>query len=533
MIRLVETFSATKNNIKELPLTESTLTEEKTGKVYETKKKYRVDVSRFTKNLNERIYSKTLWEKVIKDQRHIWEGSFALADHPTDEGSFKDVMGVWSNLHINEASGTVKADITFVGTYGAKAIEILEAGGKIGFSSSGFGDLKEDGCTVDENTYMIERVADCVLNPSQQVFGTIQDAIEEKTTNYMKDPLKENIKMSVKQSKLEEKIFKTTIEGYLNEIKNSQKLPSQKLKEYKELLTYFSEEDTSDLKKSIEDEIEGVEDEIEESVSTISSFKETFGTHNPEDFKEGLTKLALETQLNEKQVADWKMIAENLQETILNLQTELKSRPTLEQYDSLVTSKKELKERYVKRIETLQKVSSEKEKNLDENARIYEEMLNEIKKAVKTIKETEAKLFEAKKQNKQLILEISSLKKEMLDKNKFFEKTIAEITAVPEVKIAKTNEQFRNFTESNKIEQYYNDLERQHGKAILRYKEKILGCKTLFEAMRIYTSALVEMSDNIYTIKTGDVKENKKMVESATGIKIGSKRTLNKPETWE
>lgn len=533
MIRLVETFSATKNNIKELPLTESTLTEEKTGKVYETKKKYRVDVSRFSKNLNERIYSKPLWERVIKDQKHIWEGSFALADHPTDEGSFKDVMGVWSNLHISEASDTVKADITFVGPYGSKAIEILEAGGKIGFSSSGFGDLKEDGCTVDENTYMIERVADCVLNPSQQVFGTIQDAIEEKTTNYMKDPLKENIKMSVKQSKLEEKIFKTTIEGYLNEIKNSKKLPSLKLKEYKELLSYFSEEDTSDLKKSVEDEIEEVENEIEESVSAISSFKETFGTNNPEDFKEGLSKLAIETQLNEKQVADWKKIAENLQETILNLQTELKSRPTLEQYESLVSSKEKFREKYLKRIETLQKISNGKEKNLDENAKIYKEMLNEIKRAIKTVKETEAELLEAKKMNKQLLLEVSSLKEDISNRNKFFEKTVSELTAIPEVKIAKTNEQFKNFTESNKIEKYYNDLERQHGKSILRYKEKILGCKTLFEAMRVYTSALVEMSDNLYTLKTGDARENRRRVENATGIKIVGAKALNKPETWE
>jgi hypothetical protein len=42
---------------------------------------------------------------------------------------------------------------------------------------------KEDGKTVDESTYQIERIADCVLNPSQQVYGTIQDAIEEIRKN--------------------------------------------------------------------------------------------------------------------------------------------------------------------------------------------------------------------------------------------------------------------------------------------------------------------------------------------------------------
>ena len=247
MRKLIESFSYAKKDIKELPLTENVFIEKDTGIKHETKKKYRVDVSRFTENLNNRIYSKSLWENVVKNQKHIWEGSFALADHPADEGSFKDVMGVWSNLHVNEETETVRADITFVGKDGAKAVEILEAGGKIGFSSSGFGDLKEDGKTVDESTYQIERIADCVLNPSQQVYGTIKDAIEEKTTNYsstIKEDTKEHIKMSSnKLSKFEERKFRESIDFYLAEALKEDKTPDVRLKELNELMTYFDEGD--------------------------------------------------------------------------------------------------------------------------------------------------------------------------------------------------------------------------------------------------------------------------------------------------
>ncbi len=532
MMRLVENFSAYKKNIQELPLTEATIVDK--DKVYETKKKYRVDVSRFTENLNNRIYSKPLWEKVISNQKNIWEGSFALADHPADEGSFKDVMGVWSNLHINEKSNTVKADVTFVGPYGQKAIEILEAGGKIGFSSSGFGDLKEDGKTVDENSYQIERIADCVLNPSQQVYGTIQDAIEENSKSTGKEAIKEHVKMSTnKQSKFEERKFKEAVGSYFTEIKTAQYSPDKKLEELTELLSYFDDSSPKELKEQIEKEIEATNMEIKEALSKVTSLKETFGTNNPEEFKEGFSKLATETTLYERQVEDWKKLAEKLQGTIAELKEELELRPSKDKLEDSSLRVKFVKEQALLKEKKLTTYLEQKEKLLDRNSSIHSEVLKELAKKTNELKESEIINAELLSKNNELLKEVSALKKSIVTSTKLYERKIQELTALPTVKHTDPKTMFNNFNENSKVVNYYNDLEKQHGKNILPYKEKILTCKTVFEAMRVYNTALVEMSNSLYTYTTGDVNENKSRIEEATGKTITHSRVLNKPEGWE
>ena len=539
MKRLIESFSINRKDVQELPVIERALVEASDGKKYETKKKYRVDVSRFIENLNNRVYSKKLWENVIGNQKHIWEGSFALADHPEDEGSFKDVMGVWSNLHINENTETVKADITFVGPYGAKAQEILEAGGKIGFSSSGFGDLKEDGKTVDENTYQIERIADCVLNPSQKVYGSIQDeikdSVETKPTNSIseKDEKKEHVKMSAnKQSKFEERRFRETIESYFSSLEEGVHSPDSKLKELKELLSYFDESSPVDLREKIETEISNTEAVIQESVKKAHALKETFGTDNPDEFKEGFSKLATETQLYERQADDWKKIAETLQVSIKELKEELDARPTVEQYENALASVKETKKHFIKKLNTASSLLNNKEKNLNENAKIYKEMVKELQEAYSKLASETKKSASLKEEVKVLTKTVSDLKEFNEDQMNVFKSKIKEMTALPEVKHVHQKEMFKHYNENSKVKSYYEDLERQHGKEILPFKEKILGCKTLFEAMRIYTNALAEMSASLYTIHTGDEAENRTLVESATNSKISHKRELNLPEGW-
>jgi hypothetical protein len=534
MMRLVENFSAYKKNIQELPLTEATVVDK--DKVYETKKKFRVDISRFTENLNNRIYSVPLWKRVINEQKNLWEGSFALADHPADEGSFKDVMGVWSNLHINEKTQTVKADVTFVGPYGQKAIEILEAGGKIGFSSSGFGDLKEDGKTVDESTYQIERIADCVLNPSQQVYGTIQDAIEENVNTNLndKEAIKEHVKMSAnKQSKLEERKFRELIESYYTGIKVGSYSPDKKLEELNELLSYFDETSPKELKEKIEKEIEETNKEIKEAIVKATSLKETFGTNNPEEFKEGFSKLATETSLYERQVEDWKKLAENLQNTITELKSELDKRPTADKLEDSSLRARFVKERYREKEMNLVKELNEAKKALEQTKKIQTQVLKELSGKVTELKESEVINMELLFKNKELLKENASLKRSVLEEKDNLKRKVTELTALPEVKHTDPKTMFRGFSENKKVLNYYNDLEKQHGKNILPYKEKILTCKTVFEAMRVYNTALVEMSNSLYTYTSGDLKENKSRIEEATGTVITHSRVLNKPEGWE
>lgn len=134
-------------------------------------------------NGNGRAYTLPLWKNVVENQRDIWQGGVGLADHPIaddDPGEFKTSAIIWYDMMIDEANKLIWAIGSFVGTYGRLAQEIIEKGGKVGFSTSGFGEMMRDGVTVNPDTYQIERVADIVTNPSQSVYGLYTEAPHEK-----------------------------------------------------------------------------------------------------------------------------------------------------------------------------------------------------------------------------------------------------------------------------------------------------------------------------------------------------------------
>jgi hypothetical protein len=126
-------------------------------------------------NGNKRVYTKKLWENVRDRQQSTWKRMFGLVDHPiadNDPGLFKDAGIVWLDMDVGD-DGVVYGYGTFVGK-GKVAEEILEAGGRVGFSSSGFGDVDKYTHEVDPETYVIERLADIVNNPSQGVYGSAE-----------------------------------------------------------------------------------------------------------------------------------------------------------------------------------------------------------------------------------------------------------------------------------------------------------------------------------------------------------------------
>lgn len=134
-------------------------------------------------NGNGRVYGLPLWKNVVENQRHIWQGGVGLADHPKDDddpGEFKTSAIIWYDMMIDEANKLIWAIGSFVGTYGRLAQEIIEKGGKVGFSTSGFGELEFDKKTVNPDTFQIERVADIVTNPSQSVYGNYLESPHEK-----------------------------------------------------------------------------------------------------------------------------------------------------------------------------------------------------------------------------------------------------------------------------------------------------------------------------------------------------------------
>jgi hypothetical protein len=140
------------------------------------KQKYRVwklPVGRYgNENGNKRIYTKKLWENVRDRQQADWKRMIGLVDHPIeddDPGRFQDAGIVWLDMDVGD-DGLVYGIGSFVGK-GKVAEEILDAGGRVGFSSSGFGEVDKFTKEVDPETYIIERLADIVIGPSQNVYG--------------------------------------------------------------------------------------------------------------------------------------------------------------------------------------------------------------------------------------------------------------------------------------------------------------------------------------------------------------------------
>lgn len=196
-IRLVETTiigpnEYTKSNF--LNESDQTVFIEKTGepkKEYKAKAIYTFPISRPGKeNLNGRIYNEKLWKNSVK--RLADSSTFGLMDHPQEEGSTKDIWCVWRNLRFSEAKDTVVADAYLIGKWGEMVKEILEAGGKVGLSTSGYGEFLEDHKTIDPESYELERVADFVFNPSYEVYGSQENIISQEESTEKDGTMKIN-----------------------------------------------------------------------------------------------------------------------------------------------------------------------------------------------------------------------------------------------------------------------------------------------------------------------------------------------------
>lgn len=243
--RLIENFRVTPQEINFSLLTESTKKTLYEGREYECLAVFTVPISRpGKKNFNERIYTVKLWENVIKNQKEIWDGSFGLMNHPEDEGNPKDGFCVWHNLRFNEDKTLVIADMYLFGEWGKHAVDAMRAGGRIGLSSSGFGDMEEDGITV-KSDFTIERVADWVLNPSYQVFGSIDDEIDQPKTVKEKAITNKLLDESVQENTMKDKISEAEARSLRLNIKNLMKEASltenleEKITQYDEILSFI------------------------------------------------------------------------------------------------------------------------------------------------------------------------------------------------------------------------------------------------------------------------------------------------------
>lgn len=234
-------------------------------------------------NLNGRVYGLDLWKNVIENQKEIWKGGTGLANHPADDddGDFMNQSIVWLDAFIDEEAGIVYGIGSFVGLGGDLALQIIARGGRIGFSSSGYGDFLADGITVDPNDYEIERLADLVLNPSQGVYGDHKDLVygkkESKENNNMKTKVTESTKKTLNES-----VFKITFEDGttketedFNEVKSALK---DKLKN-KDEAEDFEELDVGEF----EDTYVGEEADKFEGVKSVEIPEDVYDTDSEDE----------------------------------------------------------------------------------------------------------------------------------------------------------------------------------------------------------------------------------------------------------
>ena len=259
---------------------------------------YRVPVARInppgTVNGNHRRYPAKLWENVMNNQEDAWKGLCGLADHPTDDadpGSFKNSSIVWLGMDIDLENNLVYGIGTFVGPYGHLAQEIIDAGGRVGFSSSGFGELEADGETVNPDTYQIERLADVVLNPSQSVYGVINNetnlgnieytkktVVKESVETPIENRIQENNHMDAENGvksalqKAEEKELRRLVNKYLKE--NLEIInPCKQLEDLQTIMGYIKEGQLTDLEADVETRLAEAKKKIEEAVERDTNAK--------------------------------------------------------------------------------------------------------------------------------------------------------------------------------------------------------------------------------------------------------------------
>lgn len=520
---------------------------------------YRVPISRYDwKNANGRVYSKKLWENVIKSQKEAYEGGIGLADHPEDdqEGKFKETAVVWLSLGLNESYNVeekiVWGDCIFVGPHGRLAEEIMEAGGRVGFSSSGFGELEEsDKSQVRWDTYMLERVSDIVLNPSQNVYGKKENIHKEssaKTENSIKEnketiPMKEATTPEIgKFSKIEERKIREDIQKYF-ELAKSVPNPALRLKELEDIQESFLEVQSlfngdkaepfyQELTKAISETTEEIDVAIEEHIRV----KETFGVAGTEELKEGIVKLATDLEFNERTVDEWKKMAEGFQDTNKKLRAINASLPTITAYKEALNKQKELKAVFTEKEQELLGVIEALQGKIEKHQASQKKLVTELT----SISRTNETLSEENAKIKSIAI---SLKKKLSEAREI---EVSRLEALQEQRLQETTVNFQpkktshnyfdGFSEKEEIQKYWKDIYKRHGRDILPYKESILACKVLKEAMVLYNKFFSELGSASSRKLTEALPESERrsLLESQNNIKIASHKPLElrKPKTW-
>ena len=540
------------------------------------RKLWKFPVSRFgNKNGNGRIYPRKLWENVIENQRDVWQGGCGLADHPVeddDPGEFKTSAIVWLDMMIDDANKLIWAIGTFVGEYGRLAQEIIEAGGRVGFSSSGFGELDPfDKTTINADTYQIERVADIVTSPSQSGFGDIGNAHENTNIEYSKQSivesqtpkskiLKENTNMAAvnavenklqestqapatksEMSKMEKAIILKYVENLTSEAEKI-KNPAERLKETNKILEMVEESGDEELKEKVTESLIEARNDLTKMIESAVAVQSELGDLST--LAENVKDVTKQGVLLNEQVKDYESLCHALEEKTQALFNENKAlKAKLELKESAIKSKSlknnvsiiKAYEKNDKMVEALTRVESAFNKLQENNRKLSvtnTRLEAENGKLTTALRESEARLKdklrlnESKKIND---MEITiNLLKEQVGRLQLKNKAL-------DASLKAKEKEFREFKEDQKmenhiepkfesyvtdqlnfrenrgieVEKYWNDLCNQYGEAKMKpFEKSIRGAKTYREAFNNFIKNLSKIEESAAEYEKARISES-------------------------
>lgn len=514
------------------------------GRIIETGDKpmvWEVPISRYDhENVNGRVYPKALWERVVNEQRTMWEGSPMLADHPAadSDGSPEKICGIWLEARVGN-DGYVYGQFVPSGALGRDLQEHLVNGLKAGTSSSGFGELREDNKTVDPGTYQIERLSDWVLAPSQGTYFTYEATTQgarnasfaEASSNAAEGRIQENATMTT-MSRLEEKKFRRDMESFLE---SAEKLtnPTERLAEFEEILSFLEDGAVPDLREAIEEKIAKEQETLIRQLENARELEEDFGLDTVSELKESIEILAAEAAALEESSQDWEKVATVLQERIKGLREQLDTRPTdayVNRLKKKIGQLREEKAQVLNANKRLTKQITESNQKIVNHKVIVREGIEEI---VRRFEEREARRTKRERrlngQIERLQREYKHAQAETIEVKRDFKKYQEEVNKQPplEPRFADKVKDYVSFNEANEVEKYWADLSVRHGKAILPFKHQLLSAKTFKEASTMYITKILPNLEETLDVEAArlpesvsqSLKERGRMLEKV-GVKI-------------
>lgn len=513
-------------------------------------------------NKNGRIYPKSEFtkESVMREA----EGSYAFCNHQ-DDPDMDTVWGIWHNYRVEEDS--VYSDLYLIEE---KPVRILKAGGSLGSSTVGFGNLDDEGKVYD---YELEEkhLADIVFNPSQGTYSSFAEnkvEIQESEKNNKNSAIKNitNIKENITNN------IKTEVNSSMDNIQkafltNQVKLElreASKTSDYADSIVKLNSLEIpiemKDLKEKVENKVQELQDKLQESAEKkenslndaqkeLEMLKESHAEisrryrtlkrvlesskSNDKETQELLEDNQILYKEIKKLIKEKEMLLKNQGSSIVSRDRKLIERDLTKLLEKQKAMKKEMS-----LLEKTVKIKSDNEKNMLSDIRYLEHTLEKLKRGKKKIRvwEEEEEEMEDFEEFEDSVLEDDefvdeteepesaeletvvgdvrvSVEVEQLDDDELEEESIEEFDYD---EYEEENEEEEEIKESIRVRNYYmKELKRTP--ALKDARKSILASKSLKEAM-----AKVKKFKFLRSSKRGGLKESVRAVATKRNFSLVS-----------